>query len=125
MSVTQWLCYRFYKRPQSLSLWGYRPYERNENDHNGFYKAKLAVMNISSVEKTAFAVNELIQPNAVILSHANEAATSGGKVNPGTRTRQFIDLVKDRSVHVPLSGKTIEFDENAKCVAGCEEIGRP
>src|SRR5262245_4635854 len=41
---------------------------------NGFYKAKLAVMNISSVEKTAFAVNELIQPNAVILSHANEAA---------------------------------------------------
>jgi L-ascorbate metabolism protein UlaG (beta-lactamase superfamily) len=86
---------------------------------NGFYKAKLAVMNISSVEKTAFAVNELIQPNAVILSHANEAATTGGKVNPGTRTRQFIDQVKDRSVHVPLSGKTMEFDENAKCIAGC------
>jgi L-ascorbate metabolism protein UlaG (beta-lactamase superfamily) len=86
---------------------------------NGFYKAKLAVMNISSVEKAAFAVNELIQPNAVILSHANEAATTGGKINPDTRTRQFIDLVKDRPVHVPLSGKTMEFDENAKCIAEC------
>lgn len=86
---------------------------------NGFYKVKLAVLNIGSGEESAFAVNELIQPNAVILSHANEAATTGGKVNPGTRTRQFIDRVKDRSVHVPLSGKTMEFDENAKCIAGC------
>ena len=86
---------------------------------NGFYKVKLAVINIGSGEDAAFAVNELIQPNAAILSHANEAATTGGKVNPGTRTKQFIDRVKDRSVHVPLSGKTIEFDENAKCVVGC------
>ena len=86
---------------------------------NGFHKVKLAVLNIGSGEEAAFAVNELIQPSAVILSHANEAATTGGKVNPGTRTRQFIDWVKDRSVHVPLSGKTMEFDENARCVAGC------
>ena len=86
---------------------------------NGFYKVKLIVLNMVGLEEAAFAVNELIQPNAVILSHANEAATKDGKVNPGTRTRQFIDQVKDRSVHVPLSGKTMEFDENAKCVAGC------
>jgi L-ascorbate metabolism protein UlaG (beta-lactamase superfamily) len=86
---------------------------------NGFYKAKLVVMNMSTPEKAAFAVNQLIQPNAVIPSHANEAATTGGKVNPGTRTGQFIDLVKGRPVHVPLSGKTMEFDENAKCIAGC------
>jgi len=86
---------------------------------NGFYKVKLAVLNIGAGEEASFAVNELIQPNAVIPSHANEAATKDGGVNPGTRTKQFIDLVKDRSVHVPLSGKTIEFDENAKCVAGC------
>ena len=86
---------------------------------NGFYNVKLAVLNIGSGEEASFAVNELIQPNAVIPSHANEAATKDGKVNPGTRTRQFIDLVKDRSVHVPLSGKTMEFDENAKCIAGC------
>jgi L-ascorbate metabolism protein UlaG (beta-lactamase superfamily) len=86
---------------------------------NGFYKVKLAVLNIGSPDEAAFAVNELIQPNAVILSHANEAATTGGKVNPGSRTRQLIDRVKDRSVHVPLSDKTMEFDENAKCIAGC------
>jgi L-ascorbate metabolism protein UlaG (beta-lactamase superfamily) len=86
---------------------------------NGFYKAKLVVMNMSTPEKAAFAVNQLIQPNAVIPSHANEAATTEGKVNPGTRTMQFIDLVKGRPVHVPLSGKTMEFDENAKCIAGC------
>jgi len=86
---------------------------------NGFYKVKLAVLNIGSGGEAAFAVNELIQPNAVIPSHANETATSGGKVNPGTRTNQFINLVKDRPVHVPLSGKTLEFDGNAKCVTGC------
>ena len=86
---------------------------------NGFYKVKLAVLNIGSGEEASFAVNELIQPIAVIPSHANEVATKDGKVNPGTRTRQFIDRVKDRSVHVPLSGKTMEFDENARCIAGC------
>ena len=86
---------------------------------NGFYKAKLAVMNMSTPDKAAFAVNELIQPNAVIPSHSNEAATAGGQVKPSTRTRQFIDLVKGRPVHVPLSGKTMQFDGNAKCTAGC------
>ena len=86
---------------------------------NGFHKVKLAVLNIGSGEEAAFAVNELIQPNAVIPSHANEAATTRGKVNPGTRTNQFINLVKDRPVHVPLSGKTLEFDGNATCVTGC------
>ena len=86
---------------------------------NGFYKVKLAVLNIGSGEESSFAVNELIQPNAVIPSHANEAATAGGQVKPGTRTRQFMGLVKGRPVHVPLSGKTMEFDGHAKCVRGC------
>jgi L-ascorbate metabolism protein UlaG (beta-lactamase superfamily) len=86
---------------------------------NGFYKVKLAVLNIGSAEESSFAVNELIQPNAVIPSHANEAATASGRVKPGARTRQFIDLVKDRPVHVPLSGKTMEFDSQGKCVRGC------
>ena len=38
---------------------------------NGFYKVKLAVLNIGSGEEASFAVNELIQPNADIPSHAN------------------------------------------------------
>ena len=70
-------------------------------------------------EEAAFAVNELIHPNTVIPSHVNQAATTGGKVINGTKTKQFIDLVKGRSVHVPLSNKTMEFNGDAKCVSGC------
>ena len=90
---------------------------------HGFYKVNLAVMNIGAFsmqsEESAFAVNELIQPNAVIVSHVNEAATTDGRVTPGTKTKQFIDLVKGRTVHVPLSGKTMEFNGDARCVTGC------
>jgi L-ascorbate metabolism protein UlaG (beta-lactamase superfamily) len=90
---------------------------------SAFYRVNLAVMNMGAYamqsEETAFAVNELIQPRAVIPSHVNEGATVGGKVIAGTKTSQFIDLVKGRAVHVPLSGRTMQFDGNAKCVAGC------
>jgi len=88
----------------------------------GYYKVNLAVLNVAGSmqsEEAAFAVNELIQPNAVISSYVNEAATSSGKVNPESQTKQFIDLVKGRPVHLPLSGKTMQFDGNAKCTAGC------
>jgi L-ascorbate metabolism protein UlaG (beta-lactamase superfamily) len=90
---------------------------------NGFFKVNLAVMNMGAFamqsEESAYAVNELIQPNAVIPSHVNEAATMGGKVIASSKTKQFIDMIKGRSVHVPLSGKTMEFNGDAKCVAGC------
>ena len=89
----------------------------------GYYKVNLAVMNMGAnamqSEEAAFAVNELIQPNAVIPSHVNEAATNSGKIRPESKTKQFIDLVKDRPVHLPLSGKTMQFDGNAKCLSGC------
>jgi L-ascorbate metabolism protein UlaG (beta-lactamase superfamily) len=88
----------------------------------GYYKVNLAVLNVAGAmesEEAAFAVNELIQPNAVIPSHASEAATSSGKVRPESKIKQFIDLVKGRPVHVPLSGRTMQFDGNAKCTAGC------
>jgi L-ascorbate metabolism protein UlaG (beta-lactamase superfamily) len=90
---------------------------------NGYYRVNLAVLNMGAYamqsEEAAYAANELIQPNAVIPSHANEAATTGGKIRPDSKTKQFIDLVKGRSVHLPLSGKTMEFDGNAKCQSGC------
>ena len=90
---------------------------------NGFYKANLAIINVApssmQPEEAAYAINELIQPLAVIVSHTNEAATKGGRVNPNTRAKQFMDLVKGRPVHLPLSGKTMEFDGSAKCVRGC------
>ena len=89
----------------------------------GYYKVNLAVMNMGAfamqLEEAAFAVNELIQPNAVIPYHVNEATTNGGKVIPGTKTKQFMDLIKGRPVHLPLSGKTMEFNGDAKCTTGC------
>jgi hypothetical protein len=39
-------------------------------------------------------------------------------VIPGTRTDVFIKATK-APVHVPLSGRTMEFDDGGKCRAGC------
>jgi hypothetical protein len=63
-------------------------------------------------------INDLVKPNAVIASHANEVGTRGGKVVPGSKTDTFMKAVKV-PVHIPLSGKTMEFDENGKCAIGC------
>ncbi len=87
------------------------------------YKAKLVVMNIGDLFTTgpteaAFVINELVKPVSVIVSHANEVATKGGKVIAGTKTETFIKATKV-PVHLPLSGVTMEFDANGKCVAGC------
>ncbi len=88
-----------------------------------YYHAKLAVMNIgdgftTGPKEAAYVMNDLVKPNTVIASHANEVGTKDGKVIPGTKTDTFIKAVKV-PVHVPLSGKTMEFDANAKCTAGC------
>ncbi len=87
------------------------------------YNAKLAVMNMGDGFSTgpveaAFVMNEQVRPNAVIASHANEVGTVGGKVRPGSKTEAFIKATK-ATVHVPLSGKTMEFDAVGKCTAGC------
>ncbi len=89
----------------------------------GHYRASLAVMNIGDTytngpKEAAYVVNELIKPNSVIASHANEAATQSGKVITGTRTDVFIKAAK-MAVHVPLSGRTMEFNASGNCVAGC------
>jgi L-ascorbate metabolism protein UlaG (beta-lactamase superfamily) len=87
------------------------------------YGAKLVVMNIGDTFTTgpteaAFVINELVRPNAVIASHANEVATTGGKVIAGTRTETFIKSSKV-PVHLPLSGRTMEFNRDGECVSGC------
>jgi L-ascorbate metabolism protein UlaG (beta-lactamase superfamily) len=88
-----------------------------------FYRPNLAVFNIGDIfttgpEEAAFAVTQLLGVGAVIPSHANEVATTGGAVNPGTKTARFIDLVGDLPVYLPLSGITLEFDGSATC-ANC------
>jgi L-ascorbate metabolism protein UlaG (beta-lactamase superfamily) len=87
------------------------------------YGAELAVINIGDTFTTgpteaAFVIDELVKPTSVIASHANEMATSGGKVIDGTRTATFIAATKT-PVHVPLSGITMAFDGAGTCISGC------
>ena len=88
-----------------------------------FYKANLIELNYPpnalDPQGAAYAVNTLVQPASVIITHVNEAATSGGKIRPGSRTAAFVALVKGRPLHPALSGKTMEFDGAGQCVAGC------
>ncbi len=89
-----------------------------------FLGAQLAVMNIGGIfstgpEEAAYVIDELVKPKAVIASHANEEATENGKVKSGTKTQTFIEASRT-PVHLPLSGRTLEFDETGTCVAGCE-----
>ena len=89
----------------------------------GYYKAKLTVMNIGDTfttgpKEAAYVINEMVKPASVIASHANEVATKDGKVIAGTKTETFKKAVKV-PVHIPLSGKTMEFDGAGKCAAGC------
>lgn len=90
------------------------------HDH---YKVKLVVMNIGDTfttgpDEAAWVVNNLIKPESVIASHANQPSTSGGKVIEGTRLEQFMNMSKTK-VHVPLSGRTMSFNAKGACTAGC------
>lgn len=89
----------------------------------GYYHAKLVVMNIGDKFTTgpleaAYVINKLVRPVSVIASHANEKATKDGKVIVGTRTEAFQKAV-NVPVHVPLSGRTMEFNAGGSCVSGC------
>ncbi|MDJ0968683.1 MAG: MBL fold metallo-hydrolase [Kiloniellales bacterium] len=87
------------------------------------YGAKLVVINIGDTfttgpKEAAFVINDLIQPGSVIASHANELATKDGEAIAGTRTETFMKATKV-PVHLPLSGRTMDFDAAGTCVAGC------
>jgi L-ascorbate metabolism protein UlaG (beta-lactamase superfamily) len=88
----------------------------------GHYNARLAVMNIGDGFSTgpveaAYVINDLVKPASVIASHANEVGTVDGKVRPGSKTEAFMKASKV-PVHVPLSGRTMEFDAGGRC-ANC------
>ena len=89
----------------------------------GHYKANLAVINIGDVYTTgpkqaAYVIDEMVKPASAIASHANQVSTKGGKVIAGTRTDIFMKAAKV-PVHLPLSGRTMEFNGTGKCVSGC------
>jgi L-ascorbate metabolism protein UlaG (beta-lactamase superfamily) len=89
---------------------------------NEFHKANLAVLNLGNNPgiylSGAHAMNELVRPASVILTHPNEPVTEGGKVRPASRTAALIKQLK-APAHLALSGRTMEFDGKGKCVAGC------
>ena len=88
-----------------------------------YYHAKLAVINIGDgftigPAEAAYVINDLVKPESVIASHANEVGTVNGKVRPGSKTEAFLKAVHVKA-YVPLSGRTMEFDGGGKCTAGC------
>ena len=89
---------------------------------NEYHHANLALLNTGATAVTvmsgAYAMNDLVRPASVILSHVNEAATEGGKLRPNSRTAALIKQLKP-TTHLAISGRTMEFDGKGKCVAGC------
>lgn len=94
-----------------------------------FHKANLMMINLGpsaiTAHAAAYAASELVKPATVIVSHPNEAATSGGRFAPNSRSAAFANLIKGRAVYPALSGVTMEFDGAAKCVAGCAAAAKP
>ncbi len=93
------------------------------------YEPNLAVVNVDGVnvmgpEDAAFAVNSLLKPASVIVSHAEQAVTTNGQMNPDTRSAVFASLVDDIPVYLPLSGVTMQFDGAGRCVSGCTPARR-
>ncbi len=91
-----------------------------------YYHARLVVMNIGDTFTTgpaeaAYVINELIKPVSVIASHANEAASHGGKLLPGSRTAEFTETVHV-PVYLPLSGMPMEFSAQGHCMNGCKSL---
>ncbi len=90
----------------------------------GYYGAELAVINAGGIytsgpKEAAYSITELIRPKAVIPHHMNEAATEKGELKPGSKTALFESLMKNIPVHIPLSGRTMEFNGEGRCLKGC------
>ena len=89
---------------------------------NEYHKAHLAVLNLG-VNAGAFfsgapAMNDLVRPASVIITHPNEPVTEGGKLRPVSRTAMLMKQIK-APTHLAISERTMEFDGKGKCVAGC------
>ena len=87
-----------------------------------FHKPSLMVLNLGLTSITmasgAYMANDIVKPATVVITHPNEAASQGGKPRPGSRTEQLAGLLKAPAV-LAVSGRTIEFDGQGKCVTGC------
>ena len=88
-----------------------------------YHKANLAVINLGPIpgifQSGAYAVNDLLKPASVILTHVNEAATQGGKLISTTQTAALMKQIKTPT-YLAISERTMEFDGKGKCVGGCQ-----
>ena len=89
---------------------------------NEYHGANLAVLNLGNNPGIHFSgahvINELVQPASVILTHVNEPATEGGRLRPQSHTAALIEQLEPPA-HLAISGRTMEFDGQGRCVAGC------
>ena len=89
---------------------------------NEVHKANLAVLNLGVNPgiflSGAHAMNQLVRPASIILTHPNEPVTEGGKLRPASQTARLIKQLK-APAHLAISGRTMEFDGSGKCAAGC------
>lgn len=87
-----------------------------------YHKANLAVLNLGVNAGAYFsgaqAMNELVRPASVIITHPNEPVTENGKMRPLSRTAKLVERIKAPS-HLAISERTMEFDGSGKCVSGC------
>lgn len=89
---------------------------------NEYHKANLAVLNLGVnpgiFHSGAHAINRLIRPESVILTHVNEPVTEGGKLISKSRTAALMKQLKP-DAYLAISERTMEFDGEGRCVAGC------
>ena len=87
-----------------------------------FHHANLAVINLGPnaglFQSGAYAINDLLKPASVILTHVNEAATEGGKLKANTQTGALMKQLKTPA-YLAISERTMQFDGKGKCVSGC------
>lgn len=89
-----------------------------------FYQPNLVVLNMGDVftmgpDDAVTTIQHLIRPRSVVVSHVNEAATSGGNVLAGTKTEYFMRNARGMAdVIVPLSDVRLAFDGEGRCI-GC------
>jgi L-ascorbate metabolism protein UlaG (beta-lactamase superfamily) len=92
---------------------------------DGYYGANLAVVNMGGVfsmgpKEAAWAVDHLIKPKSVILTHSNENSTDGtasNTVRDGSKMDTFM-TESNTQAHIPSTGRTMEFNGLGRCVAG-------
>jgi L-ascorbate metabolism protein UlaG (beta-lactamase superfamily) len=87
-----------------------------------FHHANLAVINLGPnaglFQSGAYAIDDLLKPASVILTHVNEAATEGGKLKTNTQTGALMKQLTTPA-YLAISERTMQFDGKGKCVSGC------